>query len=173
MVSPFKNLWSTFLSGQINSQEKDNLMLRGGPTMKMPANMYIGGGINSNSRKKLSGELDFRYYRTFQDVREAYELSVELEYRPINTLTISVEPEWSRTLNNMQYVTTQSLTSGVYTPRYIFGSIDQKILSMSLRVDYNITRTSRSSTGATFFGSGKYSEFKRVTAPMRISLLTD
>ncbi len=68
-----------------------------------------------------------------------YSLSLELQYRPLNTLTLSIEPEWSRTLNEMQYVTTTSVTSGVYTPRYIFGAIDQKILSMSLRVDYNIT----------------------------------
>ncbi len=163
----FKNLWSTFLSGQINSPEKDNLMLRGGPVMKMPGNMYLGGGINSNSRKKLSGELDFSYFRTFHDVREAYELEVEIEYRPVNTLTISVEPGWSRTVNMMQYVTTQSLTSGVYTPRYIFGSIDQKILSISLRVDYNITPDlTIQYWGQPFFGSGKYSEFKRVTDPV-------
>jgi hypothetical protein len=163
----YKNLWHTFLSAQINSPEKDNLMLRGGPTMKMPSNMYIGGGISSNSRKKLSGELDFRYFRTFMDVREAYELGIEVEYRPANTLTISVEPEWSRTVNIMQYVTTQSSTSGLYTPRYIFGSIDQKILSMSLRVDYNITPDlTIQYWGQPFFGSGKYSEFKRVTDPV-------
>lgn len=135
--------------------------------MKMPGNMYLGGGINSNSRKKLSGELDFSYFRTFHDVREAYELEVEIEYRPVNTLTISVEPGWSRTVNMMQYVTTQSLTSGVYTPRYIFGSIDQKILSISLRVDYNITPDlTIQYWGQPFFGSGKYSEFKRVTDPV-------
>ena len=59
------------------------------------------------------------------------------------------------------------MTSGVYTPRYIFGSIDQKILSMSLRVDYNITPDlTIQYWGQPFFGSGKYSEFKRVTDPV-------
>ncbi|MHC1731364.1 MAG: DUF5916 domain-containing protein [Bacteroidales bacterium] len=163
----YKNLWRTFLSGQINSPEKDNLMLRGGPTMKMPGNIYIGGGIDTDSRKKLSGEIDFSLHRTFEDVSTSYSYSLEVEYRPVNTLTISIEPEWSRTKNSLQYVTTQSLTSGVYTPRYIFGSIDQKILSMSLRVDYNITPDlTIQYWGQPFFGSGKYSEFKRVTDPV-------
>lgn len=163
----YKNLWHSFISGQINSPEKDNLMLRGGPMMKMPANMYIGGGINSNSRKKLSAELDFRFFRTFQDVRTAYNLSFEAEYRPLNTLVISLEPEWSRTNTRLQYVATRSLTSGVNTPRYIFASIDQKILSMSLRVDYNITPDlTIQYWGQPFFGSGSYSEFKRITDPV-------
>ena len=163
----YKNLWHTFISGQVNSPEKDNLMLRGGPMMKMPGNMYIGGGINSNSRKKLSGEIDFRFYKTFGDVRTAYNISFEADYRPINTLTISIEPEWSRTMDNMQYVTTVSLTSGVYTPRYIFGTIDQKILSLSLRVDYNITPDlTVQYWGQPFFGSGSYSNFKHITDPV-------
>jgi hypothetical protein len=163
----YKNLWSSFISGQVNSREKDNLMLRGGPSMKMPGNLYIGGGINSNSRKKLSCELDFRFYRTFQDVRTAYDLSLEMEYRPVNTLTISVEPEWSRTQNRLQYVSTLSLTSGVYTPRYIFASIDQKTLGMSLRIDYNITPDlTVQYWGQPFFGSGSYSDFKRITDPV-------
>jgi hypothetical protein len=162
----FKNLWSTSVSGQINSREKDNLMLRGGPTMKMPGNMYIGGEIETDSRKKLSGEIDFTLHRTFNDVSTSFSYSLEVEYRPINTLTISIEPEWSRTMNRLQYVATRSATSGVYTPRYIFGTIDQKILSTSLRVDYNITPDlTIQYWGQPFFGSGKYRDFKRVTDP--------
>ncbi|MEZ4996132.1 MAG: DUF5916 domain-containing protein [Bacteroidales bacterium] len=117
--------------------------------------------------KKLSAELDFRFFRTFQDVRTAYNLSFEAEYRPLNTLVISLEPEWSRTNTRLQYVATRSLTSGVNTPRYIFASIDQKILSMSLRVDYNITPDlTIQYWGQPFFGSGSYSEFKRITDPV-------
>ncbi|MFZ2287338.1 MAG: DUF5916 domain-containing protein [Bacteroidales bacterium] len=163
----YKNLWSSFISSQLNSSETDNLLLRGGPSMKMPGQIYVGGGINSNSRKKLSGEFDISFHRTFQDVRTSYDLSFELNYRPINTLTISAEPEWSRTLNEMQYITSVSATSGVYTPRYIFGAIDQRILSMSLRVDYNITPDlTIQYWGQPFFGSGRYSNFKQITDPV-------
>jgi len=163
----YRNQWETFLSAQLNSPETDNHFLRGGPAMKMPGQIYIGGSIESDWRKKLSGETGFRYYRTFQDVRTSYSLSFELEYRPFGSLTLSAEPEWSRTSDRMQYVATRSLTSGVYTPRYIFATIDQKIVSLSLRVDYNITPDlTVQYWGQPFFGSGKYSEFKRVTDPV-------
>ncbi|MDZ7635220.1 MAG: DUF5916 domain-containing protein [Bacteroidales bacterium] len=162
----YKNLWSSYISGQLNSPETDNRLLRGGPSMKMPGEFYIGGGINSDSRKMLSGEFDIRYFRTFQDVRTSYSLGFELEYRPLDNLTLSAEPEWSMTRNKMQYVTTVSAPSGVYTPRYIFGAIDQKILSISLRVDYNITPDlTIQYWGQPFFGSGDYSNFRNITDP--------
>ncbi len=163
----YKNLWRSFLSAQVNTPETDNLLLRGGPSMKMPGQLYIGGGINSNSRKKLSAELDFSLHRTFEEVMTRYYLSLEFEYRPVNTLTVSLEPEWTRTMNNMQYVTVRSVTSGVYTPRYIFASIDQKILSLSLRVDYNITPDlTIQYWGQPFLGSGRYFNFKHITDPL-------
>lgn len=163
----YKNLWRTFISAQLNGSETDNHLLRGGPAMKMPGQFYIGGSIDSDSRKQLAADLAFRFYRTFQDVRTSYNLSLELEYRPFNTLTLSMEPAWSRTMSTMQYVARTSATSGVYTPRYIFADIDQKIFSVSLRVDYNITPDlTIQYWGQPFFGSGDYSNFKRITDPV-------
>ena len=67
----------------------------------------------------------------------------------------------------MQYVTETSVTSGVYTPRYIFGSIDQKILSLSLRIDYSITPDlTIQYWGQPFFGSGLYTDYKYITDPV-------
>jgi hypothetical protein len=64
----------------------------------------------------------------------------------------------------MQYVTTASVIDGVDAPRYIFGFIDQKILSLSFRIDYNITPDlTIQYWGQPFFGSGDYKEFKYIT----------
>ena len=49
-------------------------------------------------------------------------------------------------------------------PRYIFGTIDQKVLSMSLRVNYSITPDlTIQYWGQPFTASGDYSEFKMIT----------
>jgi len=165
----YKNLWHTYFNAQLNSPEKDNLLLRGGPTMRMPGQVYVGGGMSTSERKKFVAELNGRFYRTFHDVKTAYEIGLELSYRPINNLTISAEPEWSRTVNEMQYVTTTSMPSMIEQiyPRYVFASIDQKILSMSLRIDYSITPDlTIQYWGQPFFGSGKYTNFKRITNPV-------
>ncbi len=61
----YKNQWSTFISGQLNGAETDNLMLRGGPAMKMPGQFYIGGGIDSRLAEKA---LRRSRPETFQDI---------------------------------------------------------------------------------------------------------
>jgi hypothetical protein len=163
----YKNLWHSFISAQLTSPETDNLLLRGGPAIKMPGQFYVGGGLSTSSRKKLSAEVNGTVFNTFQDVSTSYNLSLELEYRPVSTLTLSLEPEWYRSMGKMQYVSHTALESNPDEDRYIFGTIDQKILSMSLRVDYNITPDlTIQYWGQPFFGSGHYSEFKRITDPV-------
>ena len=160
----FKNLWSAYLAGQVYGEETDNHLLRGGPSMKVPGNAGIHGGFDSNDRKKFVVELNGNYSWGFEDSYKSTGIGLEFSYRPISTLSLSVEPEMEKTLNAMQYVTETSVTSGVYTPRYIFGSIDQNILSLSLRVDYSITPDlTIQYWGQPFFGSGAYDEFKYVT----------
>jgi hypothetical protein len=162
----YKNLWHSFISAQLNSRETDNLLLRGGPAMKMPGQLYVGGGISTSSRRKFSAEVYSSLHKTFQDVRTSYNLNFEFEYRPFNTLTLSLEPEWNRSKSKMQYVSHETLVLDDDEDRYIFGTIDQKILSMSLRVDYNITPDlTIQYWGQPFFGSGKYTDFKVIIDP--------
>jgi len=69
--------------------------------------------------------------------------------------------------NTMQYVTETSATSGVYTPRYIFGSIDQKNPESVIkdRLQYYTDLTIQY-WGQPFFGSGLYTDFKYITDPV-------
>ncbi|HZM13891.1 MAG TPA: DUF5916 domain-containing protein, partial [Bacteroidales bacterium] len=160
----FKNLWSAYFYSQIYGQEVDNHLLRGGPSMKMPGNAGLHGGFDSSDRKKFVAEINGSYQWGFENVYKSAGVSLELSYRPVSTLNFSVQSEFEKAFNSMQYVTEMSVTSGVYTPRYIFGSIDQKILSISLRVDYNITPDlTIQYWGQPFFGSGDYDEFKYIT----------
>ena len=163
----FKNLWSAYLAGQVYGEETDNLLLRGGPSMKMPGNASLHGGFDSNDRKKFVAELNGSYGWGFEDVYKFAGIGLELSYKPFSTLSLSVEPELEKMINTMQYVTETSATSGVYTPRYIFGSIDQKILSLSLRIDYSITPDlTIQYWGQPFFGSGLYTDYKYITDPV-------
>ncbi|MCI0523340.1 MAG: carbohydrate binding family 9 domain-containing protein, partial [Bacteroidales bacterium] len=162
----YKNLWNTYFGGGVNSRERDNLLLRGGPSMLMPGTARFSGGVSTSERKKLVAELDLRYGWGFEDYYEEYELGVELSYRPFNTLTLSAEPEWSKSRNIMQYVETTENDGDSDDPRYIFGSIDQEILSISFRIDYSITPDlTIQYWGQPFFGSGSYTDFKYITDP--------
>lgn len=162
----FKNLWNTYFGGGVNSRERDNLLLRGGPSMLMPGTARFYVGISTSERKKLVAELDFNYDWGFEDYYDSYGLGLEMTYRPINTLELSVEPEWEKSFNTMQYVTTTENDDDPDDPRYVFGTIDQEILAISFRVDYNITPDlTIQYWGQPFFGSGAYTDFKYITDP--------
>ena len=51
--------------------------------------------------------------------------------------------------------------------RYIYGSIDQKVIRLSFRVNYNITPDlTIQYWGQPFIATGKYYDFKYITDPM-------
>jgi len=160
----FRNLWSTYFGGQVYGNEIDNNLLRGGPSIQVPGNAAVYGGIDTDDRKKFVAEINVDYRWGFEDVFKSTGINIDLIYRPVSTLSLSVEPGWEQTFNKMQYVTTASIINGVDAPRYVFGFIDQKILSLSFRIDYNITPDlTIQYWGQPFFGSGDYNEFKYIT----------
>ncbi|RPI43963.1 MAG: hypothetical protein EHM46_03420 [Bacteroidetes bacterium] len=87
----------------------------------------------------------------------------ELTVRPVNTLSISLSPTFTTSMRELQYLTTEETGAGT---RYIFGHIDQKVLSTSLRVNYNITPDlTIQYWGQPFIASGKYRDYKMITDP--------
>lgn len=165
-TSEYRNLWRTTLDWQLIAAQNDNLFLRGGPSMKLPGQFTVVGKVESDGRKKLSGEAQIKYYNTFQGRQTSYILYLQLRYKPTNSIVLSIVPIWYQRLDKLQYVTTRPLTSDTKEQRYIFGTIDQKELSISFRADYTITPDlSIQYWGQPFFGAGRYFDFKRITNP--------
>ncbi|MBN1819387.1 MAG: carbohydrate binding family 9 domain-containing protein [Prolixibacteraceae bacterium] len=158
----FKNYWSMFGSFNISSTQRSNSLLRGGPALKTPGYINFNLGFNSNQQKKLTLNLSTGYNSSFEkDFSKNSRLYVGIGYRPIKTLSINLSPGFNDSKTNLQYVT-QS-TYGNET-RYIFAHIDRKTLSMSVRINYNITPDlSIQYWGQPFVATGKYSDFKHIT----------
>ena len=88
---------------------------------------------------------------------------MEVSYKPISNLSIGLYPEFGTRWSQMQYVDQQE-PDGV--ERYIFGSIDQRTFSMSLRFDLILTpEMTIQFWGQPFIASGDYTDFKYTTDP--------
>jgi hypothetical protein len=86
---------------------------------------------------------------------------MDLVYRPVNALSISLSPSFSINNNQLQYVTTESLND---QDRYVVAEIDQTTIRMSIRITYMVTpNLSIQYYGQPFGTSGNYSNFKFVT----------
>lgn len=159
----FKNLWSSGFFVDAESDVYSNSVLRGGPTMIIPGGYSTRLFVESSSRKKFVGEISGFYHRGFEDSGIRYGVDLDFTYKPISNLTISVYPEFSYRQSELQYVDQQHFEE---SSRYIFGSIDQKTFSTSLRLDLILSpELTIQFWGQPFIATGDYSQFKYITDP--------
>jgi len=157
----FKNFWNAGMGGGFGFHQVSNRMLRGGPSMYLPNEGRVRYNIKSDDRKAISGGFFGHHNWGAEDYYQSNSYTVFLTVRPINTLSITLLPSYSHSLRDLQYVSQTDMNGD---PRYIFGSIDQKVLSMSLRVNFNITPDlTIQYWGQPFTASGDYSDFKMIT----------
>jgi hypothetical protein len=164
IYTQYKNLWSTSINSSWNSEGISNNLLRGGPAMKTPGSAGINLSISSSDRKKLTISL-FGSGRRYNDDEEEHSrnhsLGMSATWRPADNLRISLSPSWSGSRTNLQYVGTRDFEA---EKRYLFGSIERTTVSMSLRVNYNLTPDiSIQYWGQPYLASGKYSRFRMIT----------
>jgi hypothetical protein len=129
----------------------------------MPGGTEMNLNLSTDQSKKLI--LFAGNYQGFGDLQsersQAYWLGFEA--RPFNALGVSFEPEITSINKTLQYVSTTSWNND---PRYIFGKIDQKIVSFTFRLNYTFTpELSLEFYGQPFVSAGSYGEFKRITDP--------
>lgn len=172
----FKNFWRAGGGVTYRVRSASNADLRGGPTIHYPGLVYYWMYVGTDPRKKLNiqvnpemglGNNNYSY--------EAY-LSIDLTYRPINALNISISPNFSANQNQLQWV--DMATEGGET-RYVVAEIDQRTARVVLRATYMVTpNLSIQYYGQPFGTTGTYSNFKKITDPsaarydQRFALLT-
>lgn len=160
----FKNYWSAGGGAEINVNLVTNTMLRGGPVMKMPGALNNWFNLSTDSRKKLVFEIQLQNSSTFEKAGRTFSFSPELTYKPTNNLVLTLHPSYMKSFDELQYVGQDSYNN---EDRYLFGSINQKVLSMSFRVNFNLTPDlTLQYWGQPFIASGKYSDFKYISDPM-------
>jgi hypothetical protein len=161
--SQFKNKWR--INGQFN-RESENLsttLLRGGPSIIMPGSQSFNLNLGTDYSKKLSFFVGNYHGSGDAKSSRAHEYYGEINYRPTNSLSISIDPDYGIQHQELQYVTTAGTTDN---PAYLFGILDQKTLGITFRINYTINpELSIEYYGQPFISAGKYTDFKNITQP--------
>ncbi len=159
----FKNFWRGRYNISLTGPKRINSFLRGGPSMLLPGDIGMGMGFSTDERKKLVIEPGFRFGKGFEDSQSSSNYSLEMVYHPINSFNISLEPELSLNSGTLQYV---SYYEGVDDNRYIFSSIDQSVLSLSIRMNLTLRPDlTIQFWGQPFVATGNYFDYKYITNP--------
>jgi hypothetical protein len=160
-ISIFKNQWSLSANQIYHTKTLDTKILRGGYDMIMPATFTSTGSLSTDHTKKITGSLVYAFQFSGNNSAVSYQIEPGITYRPINNLKIGVSTNYINNHDRLQYVTTSYEVPG---NRYILGTIDQKTLGMTFRVDLNLTpEFSIQYYGSPFVSIGKYSQLKYVT----------
>lgn len=157
----FKNYWSFGTGINRDANNLGRSVLWGGPAVKLPGSWNNWFFIESDNRKKLVFEV-FVHNR-FGDLNfsRSFNTGIELSYRPINALGLSLEPSYSIRRNDIQYLETFELDD---CDRYISAGIKTEMISADFRIDFSITPDlSIQYWGQPFVFAGEYSDFKRMT----------
>lgn len=165
IYTQFKNFWTSNVGFSYNGNELSTSLLRGGPNMRTPGGAGIYYSLGSDNRKKILVSVNGRHFWGGEDFFISNSVSLNMSYRPTNTLNISLNPSYSKTNRDLQYVNTLQNEEGDQS--YIFADLVQHVLSMSLRINYNITPDlTIQYWGQPFFAAADYNEFKVITNPM-------
>jgi hypothetical protein len=162
-TSLLKNQWSFATNLIYHSGTLDTKILRGGYDMIMPYTVTSFGSISTDPAKKIIAALNYSYESRGNNSAVNYQLEPGLTYRPVTNLKIGLKVNYIGNSDKLQYIGTNN---SVPENRYILGTIDQKTLGLTFRIDLNLTpEFSIQYYGSPFISRGSYSQLKHVTNP--------
>lgn len=140
--------------------------------MKNPGGGEFFFGAETDSRKPVVFELSGFTYQSRRGDDANVEL--EVEWKPADNVALSVSPgvNWNR--STAQYVGTfdDVTATATFGRRYVFGALDQRTFSSSVRLNWTFTpMMSLQLFAQPLISSGSYTGFKELAAPKTFDFL--
>jgi hypothetical protein len=161
LFGQLKNYWNAGFGFNINGEALSSSSLRGGPSLRIAPGRSLWFQVQTDSRQKV--RLSFSgqgMYRTNGDY-STWTWQPGLTIVPSAALQLSLMPLYMTNRSVLQYVTTTAFEGA---DRYLFGSIRQKTLGLTVRLNYSLTPDlSIQLYAMPFISAGKYTDFKRIT----------
>lgn len=160
----WKNNWFTNLGFTYEPIQYSNFALRGGPRLRLSPNINFFNGINTDNRKKLRFNVFHNGSKGLDNSYSSYYIEAGATYQPFNAMRISAYPSYQINNDKLQYIDNIQVGNDI---KYLNGTIEQRTLSMSFRLNYTINpNLSIQYWGQPFISRGRYSDFKIVTDSM-------
>ncbi|MGB8951249.1 MAG: DUF5916 domain-containing protein [Candidatus Aminicenantales bacterium] len=163
----FLNYWGINTMVAYNPKTMSNNLTRGGPLALIPAGYQVDVGINSDNRKPIVLSAYSSYYRRPTEGYSWYG-EIFLRWKPRSNISFSFGPEYSIEKSEIQWVTSvkDSLMTETFGRRYIFGHIDQHVLSSEVRLDWTFTpKLTLQMYLQPYLAVGKYERFRELAQP--------
>ena len=168
LYGDFLNYWGGSIQAGIIAASYDKEATRGGPLLLQPSGYWVDFEVYSDSRKplvfSLFGEINCRDDGSKVD----FEVGPELRWKPRSNVSLSIHPEVEFLDTSRQWVANieDPFVTATFGRRHIFASLDEKILSAEIRLNWIFTpKISLQVYLQPLIAVGHYSDFKELAQP--------
>jgi hypothetical protein len=162
--SEFMNNWSLQLTSQYKWRILDEWLLRGGPSMKVPALLMYSWALSSNTSKKIYATFSGNYNRGANNNLNYVSMATEIGYRPLSNLTLSMQPSYLVNIDELQYIAQPNSNSSGKV--YLLGKVDNRNYGITFKADLSLTpQLTVQYYCSPFISTGKFTRFKEVIDP--------
>ena len=161
------SMWNVMVSGGGRPAVHDDRLTRGGPIVRTPGVREIGGGVYSDSRKRIRGNGSASFAERGAAGSEAV-VSGTLTIVPSPSLQVSLGPSLDLLHDEAQYVRTVAdpFATETFANRYVFATLRQRTLSLDVRADWTFTPAlSFQLFSQPFVSSARFADYKQLRAP--------
>jgi len=163
----FPNFWNFNVMFAYNPETMSNTLTRGGPRALTPWGYEVDVQAATDSRRPIVLESQMT---TYQQPGKSHMASgqISLRWKPRGNLSLSIGPSYTTEHDEIQWVTRikDAAQTATYGTRYIFGRIDQKVLSAEIRLNWTFTpKLTLQAYLQPFVAVGRYDRFKELARP--------
>jgi hypothetical protein len=163
----FSNFWRADVALGKSWNTLDDKLTRGGPTTIRPGIESLTLALASDPRRRFWATASFvGSNREFGS--RSRQLLATLNWRPHTSLTLQATPYWLRAKTVAQYLQTvlDPTAEATYGSRYVFGGLEQREVSIPLRVSLALSpKLSFQLYSQALLSAGDYPELKELAAP--------
>ncbi len=163
----FTNYWSAYWQFSHNPERWSDTWSRGGPLVRMQQYNWFDWSVTSNGRDPLV--LSFGGYHFLSDWgRSDQSGSISLQWKPGTNFNVLLSPAYEAEKNPAQWLANiaDPVKTATYGTRYIFGSLKQKTLSCSIRLNWIFSpKLSLQAYVQPFIAVGAYDGIKELSRP--------
>jgi hypothetical protein len=149
----------------------DDRLTRGGPVVRLPGWNFFSFDLSTNSRRDLVLSTEVNRGCNSEGACD-YTIAAGVTYRPMPSISISLEPNLHESQSTAQYVTAQDdpTATAFFGRRYVFADLEHKTLSMDTRLNVTLTPDLTLEVFAQpLISGGSYTNFKEFDTPRELA----
>ena len=161
------NYFDISMDGAYNPRTINDRGTRGGPVMLNLPGYQFDIYSNTDTRNNFVFSAGYNSYIQENNSKN-WGVSVGVDYRPVANVLISISPNYSKNIDNSQYIDTftDPLANVTYGKRYVFGELNQTTLSAGIRLNWTFTpNLSLQFYAQPLISTGKYARYKELAEP--------